>query len=97
MNVAPTQAPAAPIVNYTSHVRELNERFGRLVKQLGTNNKRGSPRHEFEVNFSYALNEIDRCPNYLQGKMFDKASTLVNNLIATIKQQKEAAAATEAA
>lgn len=75
-------------------VSELNERFGRLVKQLGTSNKKGSPRYEYEVNFSYALHEILNCPIYLQGKMFDRASMIVNNLLITLlKQPKETPAA----
>lgn len=81
-----TQVPA---FNYDTHVRELNERFGRLVKQLGPINKRGSVRHKFEVDFSYALNELKLCPQYLQGKRFDQASAIVSNLITVLKQNQE--------
>lgn len=72
-----------------NHVKELNERFGRLIKQLGWRNEKGTDRYKFEVDFAYAVNEISICPTYLKGKMFDKASGVVNNLINFLKQQKE--------
>ena len=79
--------------NYEVHMKELIERFGRLIKQLGPNNRKdwktdppiSSIRYEFEVDFMYALNEIKNCPTYLQGKMFDNASSIVNALINQLK------------
>ena len=79
--------------NYEVHVKELSERFARLIKQLGPNNKKdwtttppvGSARYNFEVDFMYALNEIKNSPPYLQGKMFDHASNIVNQLINHVK------------
>ena len=71
--------------NADSHVKELNERFSRLIKNLGMSNKKGTDRYNFEVDFSYALNEIQTCPNYMQGKMFDKASSVVNALITHLR------------
>lgn len=82
-------ADASLPTNYMSHVKDLNERFGRMIKQLGPNNRRGSPRYEFEVNFAYALNEIANCPFYLQGKMFDLASAMVNSLMSQVKQSRD--------
>lgn len=70
-------------------VRDLNERFNRLIKQMGANNKKGSTRYDLEVDFAYAINEIDNCPVYLQGKMIDLANEIVTNLVETIKQLKE--------
>ena len=85
-------SPIGASFNYETHVKELNERFARLVKQLGPNNKKGTVRYKYEVEFSHALNEIATCPKYLQGKMFDQASGVVNNLINAIKVQQEPAA-----
>jgi hypothetical protein len=80
---------AAPVsFNYDAHVEELTVRFGRLIKQLKSNNRKGTPRYNFEVEFSYALNEIKNCPPYLQGKMFDQATNVVNELINQINQLK---------
>jgi hypothetical protein len=90
--------PSAPInFNYEVHVKELIERFNRLVKQLGPNNRKDwnvdpptySIRYEFETDFMYALNEIKNCPPYLQGKMFDNASGIVNALINQLRQIRE--------
>lgn len=75
--------------NYDVHVKELIERFNRLIKQFGPNNKKGTIRYDFEVDFTYALNEIKNCPSYLQGKMFDQASSVVNALINQLKMIRE--------
>lgn len=90
--------PTTPTVNfnYDVHVKELTERFNRLIKQLGPNNRKdwnanppvGSIRYDFEVDFTYALNEIKNCPQYLQGKMFDQASGIVSALINQLKHMK---------
>jgi hypothetical protein len=78
-----------PYFNAELHVKELNERFSRLIKNFGTNNRKGSDRYNFEVAFAYALNDIDQCPSYMQGKMFDKATSIVSRLIAALKNQTE--------
>jgi hypothetical protein len=83
--------------NYDVHVKELTERFNRLIKQLGPNNRKdwkatppvGSMRYNFEVDFMYALHEIQNSPSYLQGKMFDQASGIVNALINQLKIMRE--------
>lgn len=72
-----------------NHVKELNDRFGRLVKNLGFSNKKGTERYEFEVSFAHALNEINQCPVYMQGKMFDKASSILSRVINALKIQNE--------
>lgn len=89
----PQASSTAPIQNfdYESHSKELQERFGRLIKQLGVKNTKGSSRYQFEVDFMYALNEIKNCPPYLQGKMFDKASNVVTNLINYLKNRENVA------
>lgn len=75
--------------NFDLHFKEINERFTRLIKQLGSNNKKGSARYQFEVDFTHALNEISTCPIYLQGKMFDEAIKILNELSSYIKSQQE--------
>lgn len=76
-----------PAFNQESHLKELTERFGRLIKKLGPNNRKGTLRYNFEVDFMYAINEIRLCPPYLQGKMFENASNVVSNLINLIQLQ----------
>ena len=86
--------PVQPVFNYEEHTKELNERFGRLIKQLGVNNRKGTPRYGFETEFAYAIHEIEQSPAYLQGKMFDNASSVVSSLINHLKtttKEKEAA------
>jgi hypothetical protein len=78
-----------PAFNTEVHLKEINERFGRLIKNLGSNNRKGTERYNFEVNFTYAIREIEQSPAYMQGKMFDKATGIVGRLIAMLKTQNE--------
>jgi hypothetical protein len=80
---------SSPVFNAEAHIKELNERFSRLIKNVGFSNKKGTDRYNFEVDFSYALNEIQFCPTYMQGKMFDKASGVVNSLITFLRENNE--------
>jgi hypothetical protein len=82
-------AKNVPSFNADYHVKELNDRFGRLIKNLGINNRKGSDRYAFEVDFAYALHDIKMGPSYMQGKMFDKAAGIVNSLIAAIKDSED--------
>lgn len=79
------------------NVDSLNEKFKTLIRGLGINNRKGTLRYQFEVDFAYALNELDSCPAYLKGKMYDKASNILSSLITTLrnkdKEPKAAAAA----
>jgi len=86
-----------PYFNADLHVKELNERFGRLVKNFGASNRKGTDRYTFEVNFAHAINDVIQAPTYMQGKMFDKAVAIVNRLIAQLKTQTESQSETEAA
>lgn len=54
-----------------------------------------SIRYEFEIDFMYALNEIKNCPPYLQGKMFDNASSIINALINQLKHLRESSTEAE--
>lgn len=79
--------------NADLHIKELNERFKQLINNnFPLNNRKGTDRYELEVSFAYALNEIKQSPVYMQGKMFDKATSIVSRLISMINK-KEAAAA----
>lgn len=78
-------SPATTSFNQDTHLKELQERFGRLIKKMGPNNRKGTLRYNYEVEFMYSLNEIRLCPPYLQGKMFENASNVVTSLINLIQ------------
>jgi len=80
-----------PIFNPGTHVSDLNSEFSVLIDQLGINNRCGSQRYRFEVDFAYALNEVEMCPTYLQRKMFDDARSIVNQLSASLKAREKPA------
>ena len=78
-----------PPFNTEIHIKEINERFGRLIKNFGSNNRKGTDRYNFEVNFTYAIREVEQSPTYMQGKMFDKTTSIISRLINALKTQNE--------
>ena len=78
-------SPAISSFNQETHLKELQERFGRLIKKMGPNNKNGTLRYNYEVEFMYSMQEIRFCPPYLQGKMFENATNVVTSLINLIQ------------
>lgn len=83
------QIGATPTFSYDEHVKELKEKFARLIRKLGAKNTAGSKRHEFEVNFAYALHELEMGPLYLRGKLFEQANDVTNALVTHAKTLKE--------
>lgn len=77
-----------PIFNYEDHVKELKERFARLIWSLGPNRGKGTKRYDYEVDFAYALNDLEQGPPYLRGKLFEKANAVANSLVAFIKTMR---------
>lgn len=78
-----------PALNYDNLAKDLNEKFGRLVKQLGNSNKTGTTRYEIEVEFAYALNELKMCPTYTQHKHYEHANAVFSNLVNLLKKTQE--------
>ena len=75
--------------NVELHVKELNEKFKQLINSnFPLNNKKGSHRYEYEVSFAYALNEIKHSPEYVKGKIFEKATGIVNRLKSSQNKQE---------
>lgn len=85
MIISSKKTPPATFAVTESMLKELNDKFARLVRQLGTSNKKGSHRYDFEVEFAYAFNELAMAPLYIQGKMYDKASAVITSLVNFIK------------
>jgi len=79
------QIGATPVFSYDEHVKELKEKFARLIRKLGLKNAKGSKRYEFEVNFAYALYELEVGPAYLRGKLFEQANEAANSLVTYVK------------
>lgn len=80
-----------PTFSYDELVKELKEKFARLVRKLGQKNQKGTKRYEFEVNFAYALNELEQGPIYLRGKLFEQANDVANELVSYLKSVKSEA------
>jgi len=71
--------------NVEQHLKELNERFTKTIKGFGSNNRKGSPRYNHEVDFSYSIDELVNAPFYLQGKIFETISQFIDSLIDSLK------------
>lgn len=82
------QAPTHTF-NQDEALKSLREKFARLIGRLGANNGKGSRRYEFEVEFCYAVRELEECPPYLSGKLFDRVANVCNALAQTIKTEQE--------
>lgn len=78
-----------PIFNQEEALKSLREKFARLIGRLGSNNSKGTRRYEFEVEFCYAVRELEGSPTYLAGKMFDRVANVCNALAQTIRDQQE--------
>lgn len=82
-------APQHSSFNQDEALKSLREKFSRLISRLGANNSAGSRRHDFEVDFCYAVRELEECPSYLSGKLFDRVANICNALSQTIKAEVE--------
>lgn len=78
------------VFDYEIHVKELKERFARLISTLGYHRGVGTKRYEYEVDFAYALNDLEQGPPYLRVKLFEKANAIANSLVAYIKSVRPA-------
>jgi hypothetical protein len=81
------QAQATPAPTYISQdtIKSLRKKFARLIIELGANNSKGTRRYNFEVEFCYAMRELEEAPPYLMGKLFDRAANVCNALDQTVK------------
>lgn len=71
--------------NQDEALKSLREKFSRLITKLGANNSRGTKRYQLEVEFCYAVRELENCPPYLTGKLFDQVANVCNALAQTVK------------
>lgn len=89
--------------NVDAQLKEVNLKFARLVRTLGSDNTRGplldakalkyeypkgTPRYELEVEFAHALYDAEGAPEYRKQHYIDKANLIVADLIKLIKQQQ---------
>ncbi len=78
--------------DYNTMLGELKERFARHIRFLGAKNTKGTQRYQFEVDFMYALNELEQGPPYLRGKLFERPNAVINKLVAAVKANEKAPA-----
>lgn len=81
------QSQSQPAFNQEEALKSLKEKFGRIIGRLGANNAKGTKRYEFEVEFCYAVRELDGCPPYLAGKLFERVANVCNALAQTVKAE----------
>lgn len=74
--------------NQDEALRSLREKFSRLISKLGINNGKGTRRYEFEVEFCYAVRELEGCPVYLSGKLFERVASVCSALAQAVKSEQ---------
>ncbi len=80
------QVGTMPSAALTSdHLRDLKGRFARHIRLLGSRNTKGTKRYEYEVEFCYITNEIERGVEHARSKMFERANNLINDLLGQLK------------
>jgi hypothetical protein len=72
-------------------ISDMNQRFQRLVRQLGNDNSQGTDRHSFETDFAYSLREIELAPQYIVQKFVDRSGYVIDDLIKHINAKTVAA------
>ncbi len=60
---------------------DLRERFSRNIWMMGFSNSKGTDRYNYEVEFTYLLDELVRGPLYARGKRFEQLNALINSMI----------------
>ena len=82
------QITTTQLVNHGDALKSLREKFARLIQKLGSNNIKGTKRYELEVDFCYAVHELENCPPYLAGKNFDRVANICNTLHSLTKPEE---------
>ena len=66
-------------------VSYLNHAFTNAIRGRGSNNTKGTKLYEYQTEFCYLINEIQRGPSYIVPKIIQDA----NELIDTITQENK--------
>lgn len=81
MRYTPTTAPVQHEIDIPSALAEIKERFAKALPILGSQNNRGTYRHQFECNFMYLNLELENGPRYMRLKRLEQLSQLTSTLI----------------
>lgn len=82
----PSPAPAAPQINIKAVSTELSQRFTDVTRSA-RNNSKGTHLYDWQVEFSYLMDNIQRGPKYIVPKYVSIAHHFINTVDAAIKTQ----------
>lgn len=88
MRNQPAVTSATPF-DHAKYLNDLKERFARNIWKLGGKNVVGTKRYELEVEFAYAIDEIERGSIYSRGKAFERANSIINSIFAEVQPKGE--------
>lgn len=71
-------------INVDQVVSYLNHAFGKAqqnaIRATGPKNQRGTKLHQYQVDFCYLINDIQRGPRYIVPKTITRANELIEKL-----------------
>ena len=71
-------------INVGQVVKYLNHAFSKAQQQaqpaVGNKNVRGTPLHDYQVEFAYLIDDIERGPTYIAPKKISEANELIERL-----------------
>lgn len=85
--------PEEKKINVEQVVSYLSHTFARSVQKMapviGTRNTKGSKLYEYQVEFCYLIDEIQRGPTYILPKIIQDANQLILNLEREVKEESQ--------
>ncbi len=66
------------VVNYLNHA--FNNAMQKAIPKVGAKNGVGSKLHEYQVDFCYLVDQIERGPRYIAPKKISEANELIARL-----------------
>ena len=67
------------VVNYLNHA--FSSAAQKVAPAIGTNNTKGSKLYEYQVEFAYLINEIQRGPKNFVPKAISDANELISKML----------------
>lgn len=72
-----------PSLNTKEQVKKLNDAFHHVTRSMGKNNVKGTTLYQYQVDFAYLLDNIERGPTFQIPFLIYQAENLIRTIAAT--------------
>lgn len=86
MRYTPPMQQQEEYFDFEKHFQDLKDRFARNQWLLGQKNTKGTIRYDYEVDFTYLVDEMERGPVYARIKRYEQANNLLASMISLGKR-----------